>query len=325
MLCSSQIVFSCTYQSSDRLHIRSPCQCLVRTPDDSSNVLSLGSRSVTEKTCDTERIPYPSVTCTQLPCSNTRMPPDFNVALNDSYRCDSDIERSTHTNLDRIPSHRLAHSKILKLSKEQCVEWMMQRSATEPSKTSSPDRPTIAPSIGICGLQVRLCSGRILNPRRLRILPEFTEGIVTQGKISRFQGLQQHPRQWSPCPAHCNHEHANKCYGSYSTYFKKDSFRCTRCFPGSGTPSGILRVLDCGRAFHRRVRPQHGYGSRLALVPNQLGLHERAQFRRQAAVELSHTGDACAAELVKPLTFPARKDQHNSDVARRRTNDQRKG
>ena len=68
MLCSSQIVFSCTYQSSDRLHIRSPCHSLVRTPDDSSNVLTLGSRRVAEKTCDTERIPYPSVMVAEHGC-----------------------------------------------------------------------------------------------------------------------------------------------------------------------------------------------------------------------------------------------------------------
>ena len=54
MLCSSQIVFSCTYQSSDRLHICSTCHSLVRTSDD--------SRRVTEKIYDTERTPYPSVT-----------------------------------------------------------------------------------------------------------------------------------------------------------------------------------------------------------------------------------------------------------------------
>ena len=37
----SQIVFSCTYQSPDRLHICSPCHSLVRTSDDSFNVLTL--------------------------------------------------------------------------------------------------------------------------------------------------------------------------------------------------------------------------------------------------------------------------------------------
>ena len=65
-------------------------------------------------------------------------------------------------------------------------------------------------------------------------------------------------------------------------------FRCTRTFRGSGTLSGILRETDCGcgRAVHRSVHPQHGYGSRRVLIPNQLGLHERhrelrAQLRRQ--------------------------------------------
>ena len=76
----------------------------------------------------------------------------------------------------------------------------------------------------------------------------------------------------------------------FVTYLEEDLFRCTRTFPSSGTSSGILHALDCGcgRAFHRRVRPQHCCGFRRVFVlDHQLGLHERhrelrAQFRRQS-------------------------------------------
>ena len=88
---------------------------------------------------------------------------------------------------------------------------MIQCPATEPSKTQKDEErgrqtvTTIAPSIGVRCSQACLCSGGILNARRPRIRPKFIEGIVPQGKTSSFQDLQRHPRQWSPCPADCNH------------------------------------------------------------------------------------------------------------------------
>ena len=53
VLCSSQFVSRCTYQSSDRLHICSPCHSLVRTPDDSSNVLTLAQDALKRSFCHT--------------------------------------------------------------------------------------------------------------------------------------------------------------------------------------------------------------------------------------------------------------------------------
>ena len=93
----------------------------------------------------------------------------------------------------------------------------------------------------------------------------------------------------------------------FVTHPEEDLFRCGRTSPGSRTPSGILRALDCGcaRAFHRRVRTQHGYGSRRVLVLIELGLHERhrelrAQFRRQSRRRAQPTEDAYSADLAYP-------------------------
>ena len=53
VLCSSQFVSRCAYQSSDRLHICSPCHSLVRTLEDSSNVLTLAQDALKRSFCHT--------------------------------------------------------------------------------------------------------------------------------------------------------------------------------------------------------------------------------------------------------------------------------
>ena len=119
-------------------------------------------------------------------------------------------------------------------------------------------------------------------------------------------------------------------------------FRCTRTFPGSDTPSRILRALDCGcgRTFHRHVRPRCGCDSRRVLVAHQLGLHERhrelrAQFRCRTPSSSATRKTPTPTKRCphhrrhRELRRRGQKDKHNCDVAlglyiQPSSNDQRK-
>ena len=166
----------------------------------------------------------------------------------------------------------------------------------------------------------QLAISRTLNRSKRRIfsrnkIPETLQ-IFTSVKLTVIQ-LQR--LQFDRCVLASTPQSG---YHQFVTYPEEDVFRCTRTLPCSVTPSGILRASDCGcgRAAHRRVHTQHGYGSRRVLVPKQLG-HTNAipsvapNSAANAAAELGHTGDIYAsftqnAESVGEGTQGRRTRQH---------------